>query len=165
MSLFDVGNWLTEQAQELPQAHIVEGIPFDLLSLELNDSLLQEVKSCESYTDMVMMAADNGLAYYDVNDDAFRVVDNKRLSKKIAGLWDKDELQLDTDPCIKERVGLIVCEISGLSEFVEDQKKLEEELAKEEAEKNNHLDGSNLPPGETELDNLSQANLDRAANQ
>ena len=125
MNNFDVGSYIAEQAQALPQAHIVEGIPFDLLSLELDIELYQAVEQCTSYDTMVLLAADNGLAYYDNDDEAYRVIDNKRLSKKIQGLWKMEELQLDSDPCIKERVGKIVCEISGLSECLSERKELD----------------------------------------
>ena len=158
MNNFDVGHWVAEQALSLPQAHIIEGVPFDLLSLELDDIFFQKVTSCVSYDEMVMMAADNGLAYYDVNDDACRVVDNKRLAKKVSALWRMDELELDSEPCMKERVGVIVCEISGLSELLE-ERKLEDEIR---AEEENFIDGDNLP-GNPELGNLAQANLERDA--
>ena len=134
MNIFDVGNYIAEQAQTLPQAHIVEGIPFDLLSLGLDEDLLEKVKAGESYKDMVFLAADSG-----------RVADNKHLSKRIKGIWEKEELHLDTEPCMKERVGLIVCEISGLTELIEEQRGLDAELKKEKddraAEAKKHLKG------------------------
>lgn len=145
MNIFDVGNYIAEQAQTLPQAHIVEGIPFDLLSLGLDEDLLEKVKAGESYKDMVFLAADSGLAYYDASGDACRVADNKHLSKRIKGIWEKEELHLDTEPCMKERVGLIVCEISGLTELIEEQRGLDAELKKEKddraAEAKKHLKG------------------------
>ena len=175
MNNFDAGNWIAEQALALPQVHIVAGVPFDLLQLGLDEDLLEKVKAGESYNDMVFLAADSGLAYYDANGDACRVADNKHLGKKIKGIWEKEELHLETEPCMKERVGLIVCEISGLTELVEEQRELDAEIKKEEddraaeakrhltAEGENHLDGNDLPPSDTDLDNLAQANLDRDA--
>lgn len=172
MSNFDAGNWIAEQALTLPQVYIIEGVPFDLLSLELDDALLVGVKGCESYSDMVLLAADSGLAYYDANDDAYRVADNKHLSKKIKSMWDKDELQVDTEPCMKERVGLKVCEISGLTEYVEEQRKLDVEIKEEEdkrvAEAKKHLKAKgsesfeiaeHLIPSDTELGNMTADQL------
>ena len=170
-NIFDVGNYIADQARALPQSYDIEGIPFDLLSLELDDELLLAVKDCGSYNEMVLLAADNGLAYYDDNDEANRVIDNKRLAKKVEALWGKPELKLESDPCIKERVGEVVCEISGLSDFILAQLDIEKEVAtleddaKRAAEAKAHLtaegviDGDNLPDMNTELGYLDPTQL------
>jgi hypothetical protein len=172
-NIFNTGDYIAEQAKTLPQLHSIENVGFYLLPIDLDEALLEAVKACSTYTDMVLLAADSGLAYYDGSDEALRVVDNKGLTKKIESMWSKGELQLDTDPSLKERVGEVVCEISGLSEVLE-ERKLEDEIKEEdkraaEAKKHladedeNHLNGNDLPSGDTELDNLAQANLERDA--
>jgi len=89
----------------------------------------------------------------------------------VEALWGKPELKLESDPCIKERVGEVVCEISGLSDFILAQLDIEKEVekleadAKRSAEAKAHLeaegiiDGDNLPDLSTELGNLDPAQL------
>ena len=175
-NIFNTGDYIAEQAKTLPQLHNIEDVDFYLLPLDLDEQLLDDVNSCLTYKEMILLAADSGLAYYDGNDEALRVVDNKGLTKKIEAMWFMDDLQLDSNPCLKERVGKVVCEISGLSDVL-DERKLEDDIKKEEEYKRateakkhladegkeNFLNGNDLPSGETELDNLAQANLDRDA--
>lgn len=130
MNIFDVGVFFADAARLIPQLHTVEGACFPLLPL--NDSLIEDVKSCLSYDEMVLLAADSGLAYDDSEGKSHRVVDNEKLAKKVHGLWAKDELKTDTDPCVRERVGEIVCNISGISEIINAQLKIETEKEDEE---------------------------------
>jgi hypothetical protein len=163
-NIFNTGDYIAEQAKTLPQLHSIENVGFYLLPIDLDEALLEAVKACSTYTDMVLLAADSGLAYYDGSDEALRVVDNKGLTKKIEDMWSKGELKLDTDPCLKERVGLVVCEISGLSELLE-ERKLEDEIKEEDrrvAEAKKFLDdeeklklGDYKVPAGTDLDNMS----------
>lgn len=167
--ILNSGDFFAEQSLLVPRAFMVEGIGIELMVL--TDSLIQAVQEEESAEKMIMLAADSGLAYY-VNGESFRVVDNERLTKQIDAWWAKDELLVDADPSIKYQVGLLVCDISGISEFINDKleyEKLEkEESDKREAEAKAHLlaeqgkpiDGDNL--GDTSM-SLKKLHEDKEA--
>jgi hypothetical protein len=163
-NIFNTGDYIAEQAKTLPQLHSIENVGFYLLPIDLDEALLEAVKACSTYTDMVLLAADSGLAYYDGSDEALRVVDNKGLTKKIESMWSKGELQLDTDPSLKERVGEVVCEISGLSDFILTQLDKDERAAEAkkhlEAEAAKKLEvGDHDIPGNTDLSNMTQEQM------
>ena len=171
--IFDVSGYLAEEASLLPRPYLIEDIGFEFLAL--TDDLIQSVKKCETYNDMIELAADSGLAYYD-HGESFRVVDNDRMLSSVSGLWEKSELDIDTDPSIRHKAGILVCEISGISGFVLDKKEYEK-IEKEEADaraveakkhladegKENVINGDNLPDMTTELGNLDPSQLAKDA--
>ena len=122
MSNFIVGNWFENRAKLKIQPYIIEGVEFELMAL--TKALIEDVKSCVSYEEMISLAADSGISY-----NRKRVIDNEELAKDIDLLWGLEKLEVDSDPCIKYRVGEKVCAISGLTEA------LEEMLLSEESEK------------------------------
>ena len=129
----------------------IEGLVFNLIPL--TDDMIQEFESDNTtYEGMLSVAAD-----YGVSIGRVRVCEDEEMKAELKGMWELDQFS-DCDPSLYHKVGEKVCAISGLTEYIENMK-LEEETAPEE----NHLNGDDLPAGETELDNLAQANLDRDA--
>jgi len=146
MTIFNVADYLTDRKRFNFQEHEVEGVGFNLIML--SDDMIQEFKvNNEPYDDMLTYAAKNGVSIGRV-----RVCDDKEMSEDLNDMWDLEQF-LECTPSLIHQVGLKVCEISGLTEFVEDQKKLEEEIAKEEAE--NVVDGDS-PIREVTLGELHQ---------
>ncbi len=102
----------------IPHSYSVEGAKFELITL--TDEMAEQVQACDSYEGMVSLAADSGLA---CNDE--RIIDNERLATRIGKLWKDQRLDIDCEPSIKHQVGVYVCEISGLTEMLEEQLELE----------------------------------------
>ena len=112
--------------------------------------MIDSVKSCDSYEEMLFLAADNGLSFNRV-----RVIDDKELNAEdIEALWGDELKDVDCDPCIRARVGEKVCEISGLAEMLEEMLFLEAEVAKEEEEAKLIQIGDHAMPGNTPLEDL-----------
>ena len=118
MSNFIVSDWFAKRASLSIQLFTVEGVEFELMALD--GELKEKVELCESYEDMLSMAADSGLSY-----NRKRVTDDAELAKDIDMLWSLSGLDVDCDPCIKYRVGEKVCEISGLTSALEEMLKSE----------------------------------------
>ncbi len=137
----------------IPHSFEVEGVEFELITL--TDELVEEVMQCTTYADMLSLAADSGLAC-----DNERILDDERLSPSIERLWKDSRVDIGCEPSVKHQVGLKVCEISDLSEFIEEQelKELaaEEEKAKQETIVNEDFIAAN---GETDLHQIHQDNV------
>lgn len=144
MDKFIVSDWFANRAKLNIQLFCVEGVEFELMAL--NENLIDDVKSCVTYEEMLSLAANSGISY-----NRKRVIDDEELSKDIEMLWGLETLDIDLDPCIKFRVGEKVCEISGLNST------LDEMLKSEEAEKLACLvvDGDNLPDSDVTLQQLN----------
>jgi len=134
------------------QNYIVEGITFSIMALD--KEMKEMVADCETHEEMCFYAADNGIALYGerfVDMDGFKDDD-------LIDLWAEDLGHIESDPCVKQRVGEKVCEISGLSSVL--NKKLEDERV--------FKLGDHDVPGSTTLDslpdvtdeNLTQESLD-----
>jgi len=150
-----VNDWFANRLiQKTIQSFTVENIEFELMAL--NKAMIDSVKSCGSYKEMLFMAADNGLSFNRV-----RVIDDEELNAEdIEALWGDELKDVDCDPCIRARVGEKVCEISGLAEMLEEMLFLEAEVAKEEEEAKLLQVGDHIMPGSTPIDNLNQESLD-----
>jgi hypothetical protein len=120
MSNFIVSDFFAGRAKLNIQKFIVESVEFELMALD--GELKEKVELCESYEDMLSMAADSGLSY-----NRKRVTDDAELAKDIDMLWSLSGLDVDCDPCIKYRVGEKVCEISGLTSALEEMLQSEKE--------------------------------------
>ena len=134
MNQFIVSDFFAKRAKLDIQAYEVEGVVFELMAL--TDDLKEKVELCESYEDMLSMAADNGLSY-----SRKRVVDDEELALDIDMLWGLDSMDVDCDPCIKYRVGEKVCEISGLSPVLEEQILADEQARADAEREKGYLDG------------------------
>ncbi len=150
MSRFIVSDWFANRAKLKIQPFTVEGVEFELMAL--NDSLIDDVKLCESYNEMLSLAANSGISY-----NRKRVIDDSELAKDIDMLWELESVNIDIDPCIKYRVGEKVCEISGLQDTLKEMLELE-------SQDNNVVDGDNLPNGEITLGQLEEDANNHALN-
>ena len=99
-----------------------------------------ELKKLGTYHEMLNFAADNGF-YMGTH----RAIDNEVDAENMGLLWELDIVQLDDDPCIKYRVGEKVCELSGLTAYIDDvnKKEIDEEIEAERMarELENTIDG------------------------
>lgn len=156
--IYNVAEYLKERKKFKPQEHKIEGLDFTLIPL-LED-MIQELKVENApYDDMLVYAATRG-----VSVGRERVFDDAEMSVELADMWTLDQFE-ECEPSLIHQVGLVVCEISGLSEFVEDQKKLEAELKAEEderaAEAKAHLSdnvefGVHAAPGDIDITELDK---------
>lgn len=96
-----------------------EGAEFDIMAL--TKELKDDIKSCVTYAEMVALAADSGLSC-----DGKRAIDDDYLAANIDAVWESELLE-DCEPDSKTQVGIKVCEISGLTSFIEAQLEKEEE--------------------------------------
>ena len=154
MTILNVATYLTERKRFNFSEHTIEGIEFNLIPL--TDDMIQEFKiDNETYEDMLSSAAT-----YGVSVGRNRVCNDEEMAEDLKGMWTLDQFA-DCEPSLLHKVGEKVCAISGLTEFIEDQRKLEEELAEEAAL--NVINGDNLPDMSTELGNLDPAQLAKDA--
>lgn len=147
MQQFIVSEFFAKRAKLVIQEYNVEGVVFELMAL--TEDLKEKVELCESYEDMLSMAADSGLSY-----NRKRVIDDSELAKDIAMLWGLDNMDIDSNPCIKYRVGEKVCEISGLASVLEDMLEAEEQQRVDELKAQGNICGDSETPAVT-LDQLN----------
>ena len=153
-----VNDWFANRLiQRSIQSFTVESIEFELMALD--KVMIDSVKACDTYKEMLFMAADNGLSY-----NRTRIIGSEELTEDdVNALWGEELKDVDCDPCIRARVGEKVCEISGLAETLEDMLFLEAEVAKEEEEAALIKVGDHEFTGDTLIDNLNQESLDAHA--
>lgn len=140
MNKFIVSEWFASRAKLKIQIFSIEGVEFELMAL--SENLIDDVKSCVTYEEMLSLAANSGISY-----NRKRVVDDVELAKDIDMLWGLESIDVDLDPCIKYRVGEKVCEISGLKDDLEEILEIERQAAIA-------IDGDNLPKGDVTLGEL-----------
>ena len=150
MSLFNVGNYLAERKKFNFKTYEIEGIEFDLIPL--TDDLIQELKMNESYSEMILAAAN-----YGISAGRERACVDAEMSEDLDGIWSLEQMAIDCEPSLQHKVGEKVCAISGLTEFIEDQKRFEDEIKAEE-EKELKV-GDHMIAGGTELGNLDSEQL------
>tara|TARA_R110000765_G_scaffold143226_5_gene244778 strand:+ start:356 stop:814 length:459 start_codon:yes stop_codon:yes gene_type:complete len=143
MSLFSTGDFFAELARVIPRTY--EFVNAKVEVLPLTNALIDDVKSCINYDEMVKLAADSGLSY----NDGLRVVDNDKLARSISGFWEREEMKGDDADCDQVKVGEIVCEISGLTSFIVEQLEKEAKIKV----------GDHMIAGGTELGNLDSEQL------
>jgi len=153
---FIVSDWFANRASLNIQTFIVEGIEFELMAL--SESQVESVELCDTYEDMITLAANYGLSY-----NRKRVIDDLELAQDIDLLWGLDSMDIDTDPCIRSRVGERVCEISCLADVLDDMLQAEKARDLVEAEAALIKVGDHELPGNTLIDNLNQDSLDADA--
>jgi len=148
MSLFNVGKYLAERKKFNFKTYEIEGVEFDLIPL--TDDLIQELKINETYDEMILSAAN-----YGISAGRERACDDAEMADDLDGIWSLEQMAIDCDPSLQHKVGEKVCAISGLTEFVEDQKRLEAEI---KAEEERIVDGDNLGDTSVTLDDLHKDN-------
>jgi hypothetical protein len=158
MAVFNVGERLAELKKFEFNTYNIEGVGFHLI--QLTDDLISDVKMCSTYAEMVMLAAKSG-----ISAGRARTCDDEKMLDYLDELWGWEELDIDCEPTLRHQVGLKVCEISGLSAFVEARHVFEKNEAKELAEleeaerlddlkKKGHIDGDGEIP-DVMIDGLS----------
>ena len=147
MDNFIVSDWFKIRAKLKIQLFSIESIDFELMTL--TDELKEKVELCETYEDMLSVAANHGLSY-----NRKRVTDDAELAKDIDILWGLASLDVDLDPCIKYRVGEKVCEISGLTSSLDEMLESEEAEKVQELKDQGHIDGDAAMP-EVSIDQLN----------
>ena len=161
-----VNDWFANRLiQKTIQTFTAENIEFEIMAL--NQSMIDKVKSCDTHKEMLFFAADNGLVF-----NGTRAIASKDLTvDDIDALWGDESVDIDCDPCVRARVGEKVCEISGLTEYIQEMIVLEAEVAAEEeaarlkidaidGDKLNELPDDLVIDGMNDADNLSQESLD-----
>ena len=112
MALLNVSKLLKARAALSIQPFIIEDIEFEIMKLKPEH--IEHIQSLDKYEEILKDAADMGLSC-----DRMRVFDDEELSKDMAVIWGSQDLDIDSDPCIKQRVGEKICEISGLTDFLD----------------------------------------------
>ena len=154
MEKFIVSNWFEKRAALNFQTFEVAGVEFELMAL--TEALIEDVTLCESYEEMLCLAADAGISY-----NRKRVADDVELSKDLTLLWGLDDMDIDADPCIKYRVGEEVCSISGLESVLADMLKSEQD--KEKAKHLAELKEQGYVDGDRDTPSVSLGQLDEDA--
>ena len=147
MNTFKVSQWFANRAKLKIQIFIVEGVEFELMAL--NENLIDDIKSCLNYEEMLSLAANSGMSF-----NRKRVIDDAELAKDIDMLWGLEDLDVDLDPCIKYRVGEKVCDISGLNSTLEEMLASQELKEMETLKEQGYIDGDSETPTVT-IDQLN----------
>jgi len=155
--------WFVNRKKFNFQPFMAETEPFQLIPL--TEMLIADVKEEKTLESLLFLAADSGIS---VRRD--RIIDDDDMAEEIDYFWTLPQNNVDCDTSIRLQVGLEVCEISGLSEYVETvrqvekEKKEAEDLAAkakslDELKTQGYLDGDKSTP----LVSLGQLDEDEAA--
>tara|TARA_R110002096_G_scaffold376530_1_gene570261 strand:+ start:120 stop:560 length:441 start_codon:yes stop_codon:yes gene_type:complete len=136
----------------MPKEFDFDGVDFE--GIALTDELSQKVKECESSIEMILTAADFGLSC-----EGTRAMDDEELMFALCQFWLEPELDGEE---LKALVGEKICEISGISDFIKEKKEYEKieaddlaDKARADANKEPHINGSDLPDLSTTLGELN----------
>lgn len=138
MSILNTSDWFAKKKKFKPQEVDVEGV--DFLLIPLTDELIEQAKSCTTYAEMLMSAADFGQAAdFGNKSGPTRVYDDIESRDDIEMLWHQELLAaIDCEPSLQQKVGEKVCAISGMTSYYEERKRKEDndtaELARMEAD-------------------------------
>ena len=141
MDNFSVSKWFKKRSDLNIQLFNVDGVEFELMAL--SDEQKEAVLECETYDAALTRAANYGVSY-----DRKRVSDDAELAKDLDLLWELEEVNAVTDPCMQFRIGERVCEISGINTLIDAM------LAEEKAEEDRRLQA------ELEANAINGDNLD-----
>ena len=141
MSLI-VSDWFENQVKWKVQPLIIEGVTFEIMML--NDKQISDVIACTDYDSMLSLAANYGIA-----SNGERIVDDEEYSPYIESLWGSKRLKIDTDPCVKYRVGEKIAEISGLSDTLLERLEADKQISIA-------IDGDNLGDTDVTLEQLAE---------
>ena len=86
---------------------------FSFSIVSLSDDVKELIGACESYAEMLTVAADNGLAF-----DRKRISEDEDRKLDIPLFWEDEDFYTDDDPTIKQQVGIAVCKLSDLAEAI-----------------------------------------------
>lgn len=154
MTIYNAADFLVERKRFKPQPHTIEEVIFSLIPLD-NDMIKEFKADNVPYDDMLVYAAKRGVS---IGRD--RVFEDDEMSLELDDMWKRDQFS-ECVPTLIHQVGLVVCEISGLTEFIEN-KKLEEETAPDDDEAGFNLNGT-IVPGDTEIHGITAESLEADA--
>jgi hypothetical protein len=150
MSIFSVGAYLAERKKYNFKTYTIEGVEFDLIPL--TDDLIQELKMSTTYDETLLAAANFG-----ISAGRNRACDDDEMAVDLDGIWGLEQLSIECEPSLQHKVGEKVCDISGLTSYIEDKQLAEEIKAEEEAKKLKV--GDHLIPGDADIDNMTQEQM------
>ncbi len=151
MDNFSVSNWFKKRSDLNIQLFSVDGVEFELMAL--SDEQKEAVLECETYDMALTRAANYGVSY-----DRKRVSDDAELAKDLDLLWELEEVNAVTDPCMQFRIGERVCEISGINADIDSmlaEEKAEEEKAEEERKLQAEMDENAINGDSLEGDSVT----------
>ena len=119
MEQFNLSNYLAECVKYSPKPFDIEGIPFNLIMLD--DELIDNVQNRETHEEMLFAAATYGLSA-----GSERAANCSELKERMKTIWEMEELSVDCNPSLRHKVGIVVCELSGLTDFINAQKAKED---------------------------------------
>lgn len=112
--MFNVSNWLAQEAKLKEWNEVIDGNEFELISL--TDDLIETARASDSLVDLIDFCASNGLLINGV-----RALDYKGMTpEKLSRLWLLPNIDTGDEPSIKHQIGLMIAEESGLSELFAD---------------------------------------------
>ena len=145
MNNFNAGTWFAEKVRYKPIETEINGITFPLIPL--NDDQKESIELAESYDEMIEIAVSSAMS-----SDGVRLINDSQLNEYYDSFWE----EYDGDPSVKAQLGEFVCEISELSDVIDEAhaKKLAEDVRAAEAREyleaeNSIVDGDDL--GDTSI--------------
>ena len=125
----------------------VEDIKFEIMPL--SDELKEDLQLCMTYEETLFFAAEHGVVI-----NCKIASEDEDYSELLDELWGDEIMDIDCDPCVRQRVGEAVCSISGLNDYLESVRKAEVIKVGEMGEFDNdhHIDSMN----DITADSLSQ---------
>ena len=156
MDTFKVSQWFKKRSALNIQLIEVSGVEFEIMAL--SDEQKEAVLDCETHDQALAKSANYGISY-----DRKRVSDDKELAKDIDMLWELEEVNTESDPCMQFLIGEKVCEISGIQSEIDGMlvaEKLEEERKLQAELESNSVDGDKLDELPTDV---SMAELEQDA--
>ena len=139
---FIVSEFIKSRVKWKVQPLEIEGVHFEIMMLD--DYEIKAIKSCSSYDNMLSLAA-----YFGLSIDSKSMIHNQDYAIHIDHLWEQEILNQDCDPCIKYRLGEIVCEISGLGDVLLERLEADKQAAIA-------IDGDNLGDTDVTLEKLAE---------
>lgn len=149
MAKLIASDWFKNRASLKIQIVIVEDIEFEIMAL--NKDQKEKVKGCNSYNEMLDLAANIGLSA-----ERQRVIEDKEMVKDIELFWSSETEDIDCEPSVRRKVGLKVCGISGLNEALEETASLEDAEKKKQDQAENIVNEEFIAEnGHVDLDKLA----------
>jgi hypothetical protein len=128
---FNASQWVKSYSQiKFDDSFIIQGITFELMSL--SEDNIKKARELKTSQEIIELAANGGFAI-----NRKRAIEDDSFTDSLSLLWEQDEVLAFTDPSIMFSVGEKVCELSGLTSFL-DEILLDEEFAAEK-EKDHEL--------------------------
>ena len=126
--MFVYNDFWVERSQIEEKEFSIEEIKF--LFLKLTSAMVKELIGKNTVNEKLCYAAECGMSW-----NRERIIDNENLSKDLELFWVRSQLKYPPTPSLKHQAGEYVCGISGLSAHIKETQAVEDEIKKEEDEK------------------------------